>query len=264
LKPVLIIRTEIILCYGSNTTKIALQAHFKRDINPNVKAICEARKQGSDAKDIIIVEGVRDGKPGKGQKFSILTSITHFPYVRVGLLQMNQILTTLAEILQYFGNTSTKSGIQQYVLRNITPNVKALVEARKKGEDPTAVILFENVRDGKPGKGQKMLNSLSSLHIFLFYYWLLQFGALKLVLISPTEIAKCYDSNMKRHTLYCHMWDKINPMVKAVSGARSRGDNPLDVPLTAALREGKPDKGQILRLLGAQHITRFPSSQNII
>jgi hypothetical protein len=65
---------------------------------------------------------------------------------------------------------------------------------------------------------------------------------LKPVLIFHTEIAKCFDSNMKRHTLYCHIWDKINPMAKAVSEARKRGDNPMDIPLTAALREGKPDK----------------------
>jgi len=47
---------------------------------------------------------------------------------------------------------------------------------------------------------------------------------------------------MKRHTLYCHIWDKINPMAKAISEARERGENPFDVPLTAALRDGKADK----------------------
>jgi hypothetical protein len=86
LEPVLIICTEIALCYGSHATKIGLQTHLARDVNPNVRAISEARKRGSDAKDVILVEGVRNGKPGKGQDLSILTSTTSFPSVRVCLL----------------------------------------------------------------------------------------------------------------------------------------------------------------------------------
>lgn len=152
------------------------------------------------------------------------------------------MLTALTEIFEYFGNTSTKRGIRVYFDRTITPNVKALVEARKNGANTTSVILVENVRDGKPGKGQKLFKSSSLLHVFLSCFWLLQYSTLKPVLIFHTEITKCFDSNMKRHTLYCHIWDKINPMAKAVSEARKRGDNPMDIPLTAALREGKPEK----------------------
>ena len=39
-----------------------------RDITPNVKLIQDIRAQGGDAKDIVLVEGVRNGKPGKGQE----------------------------------------------------------------------------------------------------------------------------------------------------------------------------------------------------
>lgn len=60
---------------------------------------------------------------------------------------------TPAEIDQYFGNTSTKLGIRTYFQRNISPNAKALSEAREQGKDTTSVIMVENVRDGKPGKG---------------------------------------------------------------------------------------------------------------
>lgn len=59
---------EIAACYGSTTTKVALVAHFARDITPNVKLIQDIRAQGGDAKDIVLVEGVRNGKPGKGQE----------------------------------------------------------------------------------------------------------------------------------------------------------------------------------------------------
>jgi len=57
---------EILLCYGSHATKSGLQTHFQRDISPNVKAILDARKKGDDAKDIVLIENVRQGKPGKG------------------------------------------------------------------------------------------------------------------------------------------------------------------------------------------------------
>jgi len=87
LRLILIIRPEIALCYGSHATKTALQTHFTRDVNPNVRSICEARKQNRDTKDIIIVEGVRDGKPGKGQNLSILTNTTRFLFIHVCLLQ---------------------------------------------------------------------------------------------------------------------------------------------------------------------------------
>ena len=65
----------------------------------------------------------------------------------------SQVLTPPIEISQYFGNTSTKNGISHYFQRNIVPNAKAFLEARKQGEDTTNVIMVENVRDGKPGKG---------------------------------------------------------------------------------------------------------------
>ena len=48
---------------------------------------------------------------------------------------------------------------------------------------------------------------------------------------------------MKPHTLYVQVWGKVNPMVKAISEARERGDNPMDIPLTAGLREGKAGTG---------------------
>lgn len=59
---------EIVACYGSTTTKPALQTHFARDITPNVKLIQDIRAQGGDAKDVVLIEGVRHGNPGKGQQ----------------------------------------------------------------------------------------------------------------------------------------------------------------------------------------------------
>ncbi|KAK0130358.1 hypothetical protein ONS96_000880 [Cadophora gregata f. sp. sojae] len=56
---------EIVSCYGSTTTNVALQTHFARDITPNVKLIQDIRAQGGDAKDVVLIEGVRHGNPGK-------------------------------------------------------------------------------------------------------------------------------------------------------------------------------------------------------
>ncbi|TVY40897.1 hypothetical protein LSUB1_G002345 [Lachnellula subtilissima] len=166
---------EILLCYGSHATKSGLQTHFQRDINPNVKAMLDARKKGDDAKDIVLIENVRQGKPGKGQRSVIHSSAPHVFLI-------------------------TKRGISHYFERNIVPNAKAFLAARKQGEDTTNVIMVEN-------------------------------------------ITKCYDSGMKSHTLYAHVWGKVKPMTKAISKARERGDNPMDIPLTVGLQEGGTEKG---------------------
>ncbi|TVY90619.1 hypothetical protein LAWI1_G001154 [Lachnellula willkommii] len=83
------------------------------------------------------------------------------------------------------------------------------MDARKQGNDPKDIILIENVRNGYPGK----------------------------------EITKCYDTSMKSHTLYSHVWGKVKPMAKAISEARERGVNPMDIPLTAGLQAKGAGKG---------------------
>jgi hypothetical protein len=67
---------EIVKCYGTNCTKSGLNTRFQRDIRPNVKAIQDALARGDDPKDITMVEGVRDGKIGKGQKTCCFASYT--------------------------------------------------------------------------------------------------------------------------------------------------------------------------------------------
>jgi len=43
-------------------------AHFDRDLTPNFKLLRQAVANGQDTKDVILVEGVRIGWTGKGQK----------------------------------------------------------------------------------------------------------------------------------------------------------------------------------------------------
>jgi hypothetical protein len=57
--------TDVAKAYGSDCTKTGLQAHWIRDITPNVKLIREALDRGGDTKAVILIEGVRNGKPGK-------------------------------------------------------------------------------------------------------------------------------------------------------------------------------------------------------
>lgn len=57
---------ELAICYGSDCSKIALITHLQRNINPNVKSILDARGRGDDTKNVIMIEGVRHGNPGKG------------------------------------------------------------------------------------------------------------------------------------------------------------------------------------------------------
>ncbi len=65
--PRLLIAIEIIKFYGSHATKQGLIHHFVRDLNPNVNLLKESVPKGGDPKDVTLVEGVRDGKNGKGQ-----------------------------------------------------------------------------------------------------------------------------------------------------------------------------------------------------
>jgi len=64
---VLIIFTEIVKHYGSHCTKLGLESHFRRDLAPNVRLLKEAVANGQDAKEVILIEGVRTGTTGNGQ-----------------------------------------------------------------------------------------------------------------------------------------------------------------------------------------------------
>jgi len=65
---VLTVFTEIVKHYGSHSTKRGLVSHFDCDLTPNVKLLRQAVTNGQDAKDVILIEGIRHGKTGKGQK----------------------------------------------------------------------------------------------------------------------------------------------------------------------------------------------------
>jgi hypothetical protein len=57
---------EIVKFYGSHLTKPGLVNHLCRDVTPNVNLLKDAVDQNSDPKDVILVEGIRAGKTGKG------------------------------------------------------------------------------------------------------------------------------------------------------------------------------------------------------
>ena len=80
----LILFTEIVKYYGSHSTKSGLMNHFDRDLTPNVKLLRQAVANGQDAKNVILIEGVRPGKTGKGQRASLTSPYLHiarFPYI---------------------------------------------------------------------------------------------------------------------------------------------------------------------------------------
>jgi hypothetical protein len=62
----MVILTEIVRFYGSHCTHSAVQSHFSRDLNPNVKMLKQAVAQGQDPKEVVLLEGVRPGRTGKG------------------------------------------------------------------------------------------------------------------------------------------------------------------------------------------------------
>jgi hypothetical protein len=64
---VLIIFTEIVKHYGSHCTKVGLESHFRRDLAPNIGLLKQAVANGQDAKEVVLIEGVRTGTTGNGQ-----------------------------------------------------------------------------------------------------------------------------------------------------------------------------------------------------
>jgi len=177
-KFILIMCTEIIRLYGSDLTKSGLMNHLTRDISPNVKALKQAADQDQDPKSVVLIEGVRSGKPGKGQKTQSLTCYTLHVFLRSFLFQqlvsLESHIDETLEIVKRFGSETTVSGLQSHIRRDITPNVKSLNEAFNRGDDPKNVVLMENVRDGKTGKGQMRYHCQSTLHVFLTFDEFLQ------------------------------------------------------------------------------------------
>jgi hypothetical protein len=63
--------------YGSNATRKSILHHYGRDIKPNVMLLKEAFESGNDPKDVVIVMGVREGRPGKRQALTLLFCFQH-------------------------------------------------------------------------------------------------------------------------------------------------------------------------------------------
>ena len=63
----MIIFTEIVKHYGSRCTRIGLEGHFRRDLAPNIRLLKQAVANGQDAKEVVLIEGVRTGTTGNGQ-----------------------------------------------------------------------------------------------------------------------------------------------------------------------------------------------------
>ncbi|TVY51666.1 hypothetical protein LCER1_G004683 [Lachnellula cervina] len=166
-------QVEIARWFGSDATPKAVSNVVGQIIKPYIQKVASVIESGGDPKDIPCSEftWVRKGTNeiaryygADANRKSITNVFTRL--IRPDVKLLNDTLDaggnpksidfqrfSFSEIDQYFGNTSTKLGIRTYFQRNINPNAKALSEAREQGKDTTSVIMVENVRDGKPGKG---------------------------------------------------------------------------------------------------------------
>lgn len=66
LEQILMIVAEIVKFYGCHLTKKALQNYFNRDVNPNIKLLKDAVTQGTEPRDVVLIEGVRSDGAAKG------------------------------------------------------------------------------------------------------------------------------------------------------------------------------------------------------
>jgi len=59
------------------------------------------------------------------------------------------------EITRCFGGELKSEALRMHMTRNVKPNVKLILDALARGEDPIHVALIENVRSAtQPGKGR--------------------------------------------------------------------------------------------------------------
>ncbi|KAG4439123.1 hypothetical protein IFR05_005410 [Cadophora sp. M221] len=119
-------RKEIVRFYGSHCTKSALQNHFNRDLNPNVKILKGMVKQGLDPKDAVLIEGVRPGNPGKSQTF----------------------IDALSEVARCYGQSVNGKAIRNFFDRTVKHDVKAVLDTLKAGGDPEDLQLSGIVKLG--------------------------------------------------------------------------------------------------------------------
>jgi hypothetical protein len=82
-----------------------------------------------------------------------------------------------SEIAKCFDLELKSGALQKHFVRNITPNVKLIQEARARGENPVGVTLIENVRDGKPGKRQASFNPPQHTASFPSVRWFVNVGS---------------------------------------------------------------------------------------
>ena len=61
------------------------------------------------------------------------------------------------EITRCFGGELKTEALRMHMTRNVKPNVKLILDALARGEDPIHVTLLENVRSAtQPGKGRHL------------------------------------------------------------------------------------------------------------
>lgn len=239
---VLISAAEIAKCYGTNCTKRALHNHLDRDIRPNVRAIQDALARGDDPKDLTMIEGVRDGKIGKGQTtyhYISCTRCTFFlPSNAWSFLSLELVLIISTEIIKHYGSHCTKNGLELHFRRDLTPNVRLLKQAVANGQDAKDVALIEGVRTGTTGKGQTDHRFLLCiLHVLFLSISLSYYVSLEIGIDPVAEMARCYDSQLKPGTLTQHFHRNIKPNAKLIQDALARGDNPMGVALVGNVRE---------------------------
>lgn len=247
--------TDIFKYYGDQTTPRGVQEYIKRHINPNVKALKEAVDvKGQNASSVVMVGDVRDGKPGRHQKYTPTLHPTRFPCcyhhnLAHPFVAHSAILIALTEIYKHFGDQTTSGGVRAYFDRNVIPNAKALKAAIANGQNPTAVIMVENVRNGKPGKRETHAFAHSTLQVSFCYQ-------APHILTLP-DIAKYYGSHSTKDGLYFYFYRNITPNVKTLKGAFDRGDDPKDCIMMSDVVGKNPGKGQTDIISSLLHISSY-------
>jgi len=131
---------------------------------PNVKLMRETLSRGDDTKAIILVEGVRDGRPGKRQ----MQFLSCFLHSHIARFHCSNSFLTLIEIAKCMGSDISANAIQLQINRVVRKDANKILECIEAGGDPKDLNLAGEVKGSQVGKGQAFLHSTSCTSRFHF------------------------------------------------------------------------------------------------
>jgi hypothetical protein len=136
---------EIARCFGSDTTRSAIDSVFKRQVRPAVKNILESLHQGGDPKDLNLMEPLwTAGKGAPGNTFGLSVFCIQPCFLLVKHLHTKPVYFSFinchwTDVARYFGSDANGKSIKNVWFSRVQPAVQKLKDTVGQGGDPKAI-----------------------------------------------------------------------------------------------------------------------------